>query len=84
MLYLDYAKKMPGGFILNFFADNVSDIEEISNGKPFITKNGTNYGVPLASSSAVITMPDKTKLTYMLDEKGIWEEYKKGGVLLML
>ena len=33
MLYLDFAKPVEGGYILNFFADTVEDIEEISNGK---------------------------------------------------
>lgn len=61
MLYLDYAKPVEGGYILNFFADDVKDIEEISNGKKFVTKNGTDYGVPLDGSTVVITSPDKTK-----------------------
>lgn len=42
-----------------------------------MTKNGTDYGVPLASSTIVITMPDKTKKTYVLNEVGEWQE---GGV----
>lgn len=74
MLYLDYAKQIGNRYILNLFADSVEDINEISGGKEFITKNGTNYGVPLASSTIVITMPDKTKKTYMLDENGDWNE----------
>lgn len=77
MLYLDYAKKIGDRYILNFFADSIEDITEISNNKRFITKNGIDYGVPLASSTIVITMPDKTKKTYVLNEVGEWQE---GGV----
>ena len=74
MLYLDYAKKIGDRYILNFFADSIEDITEISNNKRFVTKNGTDYGVPLASSTIVITMPDKTKKTYVLNEVGEWQE----------
>ena len=77
MLYLDYAKKIGDRYILNFFANSIEDIAEVSNGKRFVTKNGTDYGVPLASSTIVITMPDKTKKTYVLNEVGEWQE---GGV----
>lgn len=73
MLYLDYAKPVSGiGYILNFFADSEEDIEEVSGGKSFVSKNGINYGVPLASSTIVITQPDKTKKTYVLSEDGNW------------
>lgn len=72
MLYLDYAKKMDNGYILNFFADEESDIAEVADGKEFITKNGTNYGIPLASSTVVVTMPDKSRKTYVLNEEGTW------------
>ena len=51
-------QKIGNRYILNFFADNVEDIAEISNNKRFTTKNGIDYGVPLASSTIVITMPD--------------------------
>lgn len=74
MLYLDYAKPMKDGYILNFFADSVDDIEEVSNGKRFITMNGTDYGVPLASSTIVITSPDKERKTFILNDAGKWEE----------
>lgn len=77
MIYLDYAKAVAGGYILNFFADTEEDIAEVSNGKHFITKNGIDYGVPQPSSTIVITMPDKTKKTYVLNEAGEWQE---GGV----
>lgn len=73
MIYLDYAKSMANGYILNFFADAEEDIASVSNGKHFITKNGTDYGVPLPSSTIVITMPDKTKKTYILNEAGEWQ-----------
>ena len=77
MIYLDYAKATPNGYILNFFADSEDDLADISNGKRFVTKNGTDYGVPLPSSTVVITMPDKTKKTYVLNGDGEWLE---GGV----
>ena len=74
MLYLDYAKPVEGGYILNFFADKVEDMESITGGKEFITKNGTNYGVPLKGSTVVITAPDKAKRTFVLEENGDWNE----------
>lgn len=74
MLYLDYAKPVDGGYILNFFADKVEDMESITGGKEFITKNGMNYGVPLKGSTVVITAPDKEKKTFVLDENGEWNE----------
>lgn len=74
MLYLDYAKPVKGGYILNFFADKVEDMESITGGKEFITKNGTNYGVPLKGSTVVITAPDQVKRTFVLDENGDWNE----------
>lgn len=73
MLYLNYAKPIQGGNILNFFADSEKDLEEISNGKKFIANNGTDYGVPVDSSTVIITLPDKTKKTYMLSN-GEWIE----------
>nr|DAG57987.1 MAG TPA: hypothetical protein [Caudoviricetes sp.] len=73
MIYLDYAKAVANGYILNFFADTEEDIAEVSNGKHFITKNGIEYGVPQPSSTVVITMPDKTKKTYILNEAGEWQ-----------
>lgn len=74
MLYLDYAKPVEGGYVLNFFADKVEDMEAITGGKAFITKNGTNYGTPLKGSTVVITAPDKVKRTFVLDENGEWNE----------
>lgn len=74
MLYLDYAKPVEGGYVLNFFADKVEDMETITGGKEFITKNGTNYGAPLKGSTVVITAPDKAKKTFVLDENGDWNE----------
>lgn len=76
MLYLDYAKQMQNGYILNFFADNEKDIEEISGGKEFVTRNGLSYGSPLAGSTIVITNPDKTKTTFVLNDNGEWKESK--------
>ena len=76
MLYLDYAKQMQNGYILNFFADNEKDIEEVSGGKEFVTRNGVSYGSPLAGSTIVITNPDKTKTTFVLNDNGEWKEPK--------
>ncbi len=76
MLYLDYAKQVQNGYILNFFADNEKDIEEVSGGKEFITRNGLSYGSPLAGSTIVITNPDKTKTTFVLNDNGEWKESK--------
>lgn len=47
MLYLDYAKKVGDGYILNFFADSEQDLELVSNKKHFKTLNGFDYGIPL-------------------------------------
>lgn len=75
MLYLDYAKPLADGkYILSFFADSVADLESISHGQKFVTKNGTDYGVPQPSSTVVITMPDKTRKTYILNKAGEWQE----------
>lgn len=75
MIYLDYAKPLAkGGYILNLFADNEKDIEQVSNGKSFIALNGTDYGVPSPSSTIIITSPDKTKKTFILTDGGEWTE----------
>lgn len=73
MLYLNYAKPIQGGNILNFFADSEKDLEAVSGGKRFIANNGTDYGVPADSSTVIITLPDKTKKTYVLSG-GEWIE----------
>lgn len=73
MLYLNYAKPIQGGNILNFFADSEKDLEAVSGGKRFIANNGTDYGVPIDSSTVIITLPDKTKKTYVLSG-GEWIE----------
>lgn len=72
MLYLDYAKQIDSGYILNLFADSFEDIEEVSNGKSFVTKNGTNYGAPQAGSTVTITTPNAAKTTYVMDVEGMW------------
>ena len=73
MLYLNYAKPIQGGNILDFFADSEKDLEAVSGGKKFIANNGTDYGVPVDSSTVIITLPDKTKKTYVLSG-GEWIE----------
>lgn len=73
MLYLDYAKPLADGkYILNFFADSVADLESISHGQKFVTKNGTDYGVPQPGSTVVVTSPNSGKTTYVMDAEGIW------------
>lgn len=73
MLYLDYAKPLADGkYILNFFADSAADLESISHGQKFVTKNGTDYGVPQAGSTVIVTSPNSGKTTYVIDAEGIW------------
>ncbi len=73
MLYLDYAKPLADGkYILSFFADSAADLESISHGQKFITKNGTDYGVPQAGSTVIVTSPNSGKTTYVMDAEGIW------------
>ena len=79
MLSLDYAKKIGNRYIMNFFADSIGDCKEVMNGKEYITRNGMNYGVPLPSSTIVLTTPHNKKETYILDESGQWEEGCTGG-----
>lgn len=65
MYYLDYAKKVDDRYILNFFADSADDLKDVPTDKPYITRNGTNYGIPLDTS--VVTIVDKgTKVNYVL------------------
>lgn len=61
-----------GGYILSFFADSVEDLESISHGQKFVTKNGTDYGVPQPGSTVVVTSPNSGKTTYVMDAEGIW------------
>ena len=72
MLYLDYAKQTEDGYIMNFFANSAEDLEDISEGKEFVTKNGTNYGVPAPQSVVTITNKDGEKTTYLMGEDGNW------------
>ena len=65
MYYLDYAKQVGDRYILNFFADSAEDLEDVPTDKPYITRNGTNYGIPLETS--VVTIVEKgTKVNYVL------------------
>lgn len=73
MLYLDYAKPLADGkYILSFFADSVADLESISHGQKFVTKNGTDYGVPQAGSTVIVTSPNSGKTIYVMDAEGVW------------
>ena len=65
MFYLDYAKQVGDRYILNFFADSQDDLKDVPTNKPYITRNGTNYGVPLETS--VVTIVEKgVKVNYVL------------------
>lgn len=65
MYYLDYAKQVGDRYILNFFADSAEDLKDVPTNKPYITRNGTNYGIPLDTS--VVTIVEKgTKVNYVL------------------
>lgn len=79
MLSLDYAKELNNGYVLSFFADDIADIDEISNGKEYITRFGMNYGVPLPSSTIVISSPKNGNKTYVLNDAGEWVEGGGGG-----
>lgn len=65
MYYLDYAKQVGDRYILNFFADSAEDLKDVPTNKPYITRNGTNYGIPLETS--VVTIVEKgAKVNYVL------------------
>lgn len=61
MYYLDYAKKVGDRYILNFFADTAEDIADVSTNTPYITRNGTNYGIPLETSIVTVIENDVRK-----------------------
>ena len=61
MYYLDYAKKVGDRYILNFFADTAEDIADVPTNTPYITRNGTNYGVPLETSIVTVIENDVRK-----------------------
>lgn len=50
----------------------MADLESISHGQKFVTKNGTDYGVPQAGSTVIVTSPNSGKTTYVMDAEGIW------------
>ena len=49
MLTLNYAKKVTGGYVMNFYADTEEDVTAFNGSKDFL-----NYGKPVAGS--VVTM----------------------------
>lgn len=61
MYYLDYAKKVGDRYILNFFADTAEDIADVPTNTPYITRNGTNYGIPLETSIVTVIENDVRK-----------------------
>lgn len=67
MFYLDYAKQVGDRWILNFFADTAEDLKDVPTNTPYITRNGTNYGIPLDTS--VVTIVEKgVKVNYVLQQ----------------
>ena len=67
MYYLDYAKQVGDRWILNFFADTAEDLKDVPTNTPYITRNGTNYGIPLDTS--VVTIVEKgVKVNYVLQQ----------------
>lgn len=73
MYYLANAKLVNGSYVLNFFADTKEDLAKVPTDTKFIASNGTDYGIPLASS--IVTVIDKgvTK-NYMLNADGKYVE----------
>ena len=65
MYYLDYAKQVGDRYVLNFFADSAEDLKDVPTDKPYITRNGTNYGIPL-ETSVVTIIEEGTKVNYVL------------------
>lgn len=65
MFYLDYAKQVGDRYILNFFADSEKDLKDVPTDKPYITRNGTNYGVPL-ETSVVTVVENGVRVNYVL------------------
>lgn len=64
MITLNYAKKTDNGYIMNFYADDSSDITNFDPDKKFMF-----YGKPLAGS--VVTLVGGSEYTnYYLDENG--------------
>ncbi len=51
--------------MLNFFVDSAEDLKDVPTDKPYITRNGTNYGIPLDTSVVTIVEKD-TKVNYVL------------------
>lgn len=74
MYYLDYAKKVGDRYILNFFADTAEDIADVPTNTPYITRNGTNYGIPLETSIVTVIENDVRK-NYVLQN----DAYVAGG-----
>lgn len=70
MYYLDYAKKVGDRYILNFFADTAEDIADVPTNTPYITRNGTNYGIPLETSIVTVIENDVRK-NYVL-QNGVY------------
>ena len=61
MYYLDYAKKVGDRYVLNFFADTAEDIADVPTNTPYVTRNGTNYGIPLETSIVTVIENDVRK-----------------------
>lgn len=65
MYYLDYAKPVGNRYVLNFFADTIEDLKDIPTTTAYVTRNGTNYGVPL-DTSVVTVVENEVRVNYVL------------------
>lgn len=65
MYYLDYAKPVDSRYVLNFFADTIEDLKDVPTTTAYVTRNGTNYGIPL-DTSVVTIVENGIRVNYVL------------------
>lgn len=65
MYYLDYAKPVGNRYVLNFFADTIEDLKDVPTTTAYVTRNGTNYGIPL-DTSVVTIVENGIRVNYVL------------------
>ena len=65
MYYLDYAKPVGNRYVLNFFADTIEDLKDVPTTTAYVTRNGTNYGIPL-DTSVVTIVENGVRVNYVL------------------
>lgn len=73
MLSINYAKKSGSGYILNFYADTVQDIENFDP-----TTSFGRYGIPLTGSVVTLVGGDKAA-NYYLSDQGTFVKIEIGG-----